>query len=476
MSPKKYDLIVVGAGSSGLTAAIGGAGIGARVLLIEKDRIGGDCTHTGCVPSKTLIKAGRLARQIRDAEKYGLASGQSPKTKYNLTTILKKVQQTVGEIAAEESPDEIRQKGLDVVIGAARFVDSQTVDVAGQHYQAKRIIIATGSRPRIPDIPGLDQIDYLTNEQIFIPRDFSSLAVIGGGPIGCELAQAFAHLGVEVHLINKENGLLGREDPEAADLVQQAFVLDGINLHLASETNRVEKSGNKAKLVLASKLDGNSKEITVDNVLVATGRIPNVEDLHLERAGVEYDHRGIKIKANGATTARGIYACGDVSGAPYFTHLANHHAKVALTNLIFRWPAKYETSVVPRVTFTTPEVASLGISEAELEDTDTHLILKKPLTQIDRARTDSATEGFYKIIVDTKGFIKGATLVGAGAGELIGELALSMQNRIPVTQLADTIHPYPTYSFGLRQLCDQFRASQYTERKRWWVKRLFGLG
>lgn len=470
-----YDLIVIGAGSGGLTAAIGGAGIGAKILLIEKNKIGGDCTHTGCVPSKTLIKAGKLARQIRQAEKYGLRTKSPLVTEYDIHYALEKVQQTVEEIAAEETPAEIEKYGIEVVIGTAQFVDQQTVEANGTHYRAKRIIIATGSRPRIPGIPGLDKIDYLTNEQIFLPRAFNSLAVIGGGPIGCELAQAFAHLGVTVHLINNESHLLGREDQEASEVVQSVFEKEGITLHLSRETTEVADTEGKKTLSLTSKLDGKAQTIAVDQILVATGRQPNIEDLNLEKAGIEYDHSGIKIKNNGATNVRGIHAIGDVAGAPYFTHLANHHAKVALTNLIFWWPAKYEQAVIPRVTFTTPEVASVGISEEDARVQHDLIVLKKPLSEIDRARTDSATEGFYKIIVDKKGFLQGAVLVSEGAGELIGEISLAMKNRLTITQIADTIHPYPTYGYGLRHTADQFRAMQYTKRKQWWVKRLFGL-
>lgn len=476
MSKTDYDMIIIGGGSGGLTAAVGAAGIGAKTLLIEKELLGGDCTHHGCVPSKTLIKAARVARQITNHKEYGLYSKIPVKPLFDLKKVLQKVQKTVGSIADHETPEEMKKYGIDVIIGSPKFVDKDTVEVNGKKITSKRFIISTGSRPRVPDIKGLDKVKYMTNKTIFDPTTYSSLAILGGGPIGSELGHALSTLGVKVTIINNAETIMGREDREAALLLEGIMIEEGVTIHNYSEITEVQQKGKKVKLTLRHQKSGKIENLTVDNLLLAVGRVPNIEGLGLEEAGIEYNKRGIDINAKGQTSQGHIYAVGDVAGGMQFTHMANHHAKMALSSLIFRIPAKYETEVIPRVTFTTPEVASVGITEKQAEEQGLdYTVIKKELKDVDRAITESETRGFYKFVLDKKGKILGSVLVGENSGELIGEVALAMKQGISIGQLAATIHPYPTFGYGLRHTADLFRAQGYTENKKKWVKRIFGL-
>jgi pyruvate/2-oxoglutarate dehydrogenase complex dihydrolipoamide dehydrogenase (E3) component len=468
-----YDVIVIGAGSAGLTAAIGASQIGTSVLLIEKNKIGGDCTHHGCVPSKALIKAARVAKHIKEASKFGLIQENQSNKNINNEDILNKVNAIIDSIYQHETPKEIEKFGISVEIGNPKFINGNTISIDSKEFTAKKIIIATGSRAFIPEIPGLDTIKFMTNKEIFNPKTYSSLAVFGAGPIGCELGQAFANLGIDVTIINTRDNILPREDSDAGKLLEKQLIEDNISLCLAYDTIKIEEK-NKIKIIhLKHKETKKTKIIEVDEILVATGRRPNIENLGLEKANIEYTTKGISIDKYGRTTNKNVYAAGDVNGSMQFTHLANSHAKSILTKIIFRLPVKLETQVIPRVTFTTPEIASIGIGESEKEETDS--ILLKEYKNIDRAITDSNTNGFFKIIVNKKGFIRGATLVGEGSGELIGEIALAMKNNINITKLADTIHPYPTYGYGLRNCADQFRGLGFTANKKKWVKRIFRL-
>ena len=464
-----YDIIVIGAGSAGLTVAIGGSQIGAKVLLVEKEKIGGDCTHHGCVPSKTLIKALRIMKSIKEGENYGI----SAKTEFSIQDTLKKVTSVVDSIYEHETPEVIKQYGIDVELGSCSFVSKESISVNGKEFSARHIVIATGSRAFIPQIKGLESIKYMTNKEIFNPSSYSSLAVLGAGPIGCELGQAFSNLGVAVTIINNRDSVLSREDSKASELVQKELEKDGVNLLLGYDVERIEERNGKKILYLVKKSDLSKKTLEVDELLIATGRTPNIEGLNLEGAGIKSNSRGISVDKYGRTSNKRVYAAGDVNGSMQFTHLANSHAKSILTKVIFKIPATLEQEVIPRVTYTTPEVASIGIKEDEKEESD--LVLFKKYSQVDRAITESNTRGFFKIIVSKKGYIKGATLVGEGSGELIGEIALAMKNKIKITQLADTIHPYPTYGYGLRNCADQFRGQSFTENKKKWVKRIFRL-
>lgn len=473
-----YDLIVIGAGSAGLTAAIGAKQIGAKTLLVEKEKVGGDCTHYGCVPSKALIKIGRVARNLLEFEKYGVDTKTIVKEKVDMEKVLERVEETVYSVYRHETPEKLQEMGLDVEVGDAKFVDKKTIEVNGKRFSSKKFVIATGARARVPDVKGILDVDYLTNKSVFFPKKFKSICIVGGGPIGCELAQAFNNLEVEVTIVEHGERILSREDEEASLLMEHLLRKEGVRILTNQRVLEVRNEGRKKSVTVEDNSRGGQDDVVCDEVLFAVGRVPNVEGLDLEKAGVEFDEKGIKIDASTRTKNKNIFAIGDVAGGFQFTHFSNHQGKIALANLIFGFSKKYEKQVIPRVTFTSPEVASVG--EIVL-DTDPRVekgelfVFRKQLTQVDRAITDAKEDGFFKIVCDKKGFIKGAVLVCENSGELISEIALAMKNKIKITSLADTIHPYPTYSYGLRNCCDQFRSKTYTESKKNLVKKIFGL-
>jgi pyruvate/2-oxoglutarate dehydrogenase complex dihydrolipoamide dehydrogenase (E3) component len=362
---------------------------------------------------------------------------------------------------------------IEEVTPEASFIDETTIIVNSKKYTSKQFIIATGSRPRIPKLKGLDKIKFMTNKTIFNPKNYNSIAIIGGGPIGCEIGMALNNLGVEVHIINSQDQVLIREDKEAALIVQNKMKDEGINLHLSSSVYEIKDRTHKKYLTVENIQTTKMQSFEVDEVLVSVGRVPNIEGLNLDNAKIKYNKYGLEVDEIGRTSNKNVFAAGDIIGGMQFTHLANSHAKSILASTLFKIRAKLETQVIPRVTFTTPEIASVGILEKDKLDSD--LILKKDYSQVDRAITDSDTNGFFKIIVNKKGFIKGATIVGEAAGELIGELSVAMKNKIKITKVANTIHPYPTYGYGLRNTCDLYSSLGYTEKKKKWAKKLFRL-
>jgi len=463
-----YDVIVLGAGGAGLTAAIGASGIGASVLLIEMDKLGGDCTHYGCIPSKTLI---REAKKFFEAKEYFKID-----LKINIQDILLKTQNTVRAVQERfESIERLNTLGVDVVIGKAIFLDKHTVAVEKKKYTAKKFVIATGGNPARIHTKGFETLDYLTNRTIFIPKKIESLIVIGSGPIGCELAQAFNRLGVKVTILTKDSTILNREDSRASKIVQDTLIKEGVTIIFNTEI----LEGFKVATQKSVKIKVSNKEniITADEVLVAVGRSPHVENIGLETIGVDFDkNKGIMVNDHAQTNLSNIYAIGDVTASsPKFTHFANHHAKVALTHMFFTFFAHTEKIVIPRVTFTTPEIASVGISTEKEVHEKGYFIFTKEYTDIDRAITDGNEVGFLQIVTDAKGAIKGATLVGTSSGELINEIALAMKQNIKITALADTIHAYPTYGYGLRSCADQFRAKSYSPLKKKIVKAILQL-
>jgi len=470
-----YDIIVIGAGGGGLTTAIGGAGIGASVLLIEGEKLGGDCTHFGCVPSKALIKAAHIAHACTDREKVGLSSLSDVDN--DVHAVLTHVRDMVADIERRfENPDEIKGLGVDIEMGFAQFVDSHTVEVNGRNVSGKKIVIATGARPAELPIDGLASVNPKTNRTIFASDTFRSLTIIGSGPIGCELGQAFARLGVSVNIITRDSVVLGRDEKEAGEIVERSLLADGVDLHYSKVVSKVFMRDGKKVVSVTCDEDTDPTEIVADEILVAIGRQPNVENLRLEKAGVEYDQRkGVSVNNKTQTTVSHIYAVGDVATPWKFTHYANHMGKVALANMIFHVPSTM-SSIIPRATFTAPEVASIGISTRDdAFDSATHYVFDKGYDFVDRAITDVAENGFFRIITDKKGVILGATIVGGPAGEMINEIALAMKNSISITKLSDTIHAYPTYGYGLRNCADQFRSQGYSAQKKGWVKKIFGL-
>ena len=442
---ESYDLIVIGAGSGGLTAAEFAVRFGARVALIEKAKIGGDCTWTGCVPSKALLKAARMAHEMRAVQQYGLCGGQPPRV--DMVGVRAYIQQAIEEVYRYETPEHLSREGIEVVLGTARFVDAHTVQVGERTLTAKKLLITTGAYPFIPPIPGLDQVAYLTNLQLFendhLPERF---IIIGAGPIGSEIAQAYQRLGSQVTLIDV--GLLPREEPEVAEVMGQVFAAEGINF-VEGLVSATRQEGTEIILTVSD------QEIRGDMLLVAVGRAPNVHSLDLDKAGVSHSTKGIPVDNYLRTNVKHIYAAGDcVAGNYQFTHVAGWQAVQAVRNALIPLNEKGVTDIVPWTTFTEPEVAHVGLTESQAREQfgDKIVVSRKPLARVDRAISDNYRTGFIKVVHQKNGRILGATIIAERAGEMITEYALAMKHKLKLLDLANTLHAYPTYSIGTQQL------------------------
>jgi len=437
---KKQHLVVIGGGPGGLVVASVAAQVGLRVTLIEKsERLGGDCLHSGCVPSKTLIHMARSAHLARRGAESGLLSVM-PEVDYSKA--IDRVEQVIDRIQQHDDPERFRGYGCEVLFGAARFTSPHEVAVGEEIISARRFVIATGSMPAIPPIPLLEQTGFETNETIFKRRSLPEhLAVIGGGPVGVELAQAFSRFGSRVTIIEAADRLLIHEDKQTSLLLQEVLEEEGINIITATQVSGVRREGDARQIALA---DGRTVEC--DRILIATGRRPVVHGLGLEEAGVEFNRQGIRVDRRLRTSQKHIYAVGDVCGPYPFTHMAEYQAGIALANIVFRTPKKTDYRVVPRVVYTDPEVASVGLTEAEAKKTGIkYHTAEFEMAGIDRAITDDHTYGRARLLI-SKGRIAGASLVAPHAGELIHELALAMQVNTKVKDIAAMIHAYPTYA------------------------------
>ena len=435
----KYDIVIIGGGSAGLVVASAAAQLKAKVALVERDKLGGDCLWFGCVPSKSLIHASRVAYQVKNAARFGIYT-EPPEIEFAKVT--GHVQQVIANIQPHDSPERFRGLGVEVIFGEGKFIDKKTFEVDGQQLTARAFVIATGSRPAIPSVEGLHSADFLTNEKVFDLKERpNSLVIIGAGPIGCELGQAFSRLGSNVTIISSKSHILPKEEPEAALVVQKQFESEGINILKEVRAEKVEVVDGKKQVTAGG------KNIIVDEILVAGGRLPNIESLNLEVAGVEVGKPGIIVNEKLQTTNSKIYACGDVIGGYQFTHVAGYEAVVALTNALFFPISKVNYRVIPWATFTDPELARVGLTEKQAKERygDDVCVLKQPFSGVDRAQAEAATNGFCKIITKGNGEILGAHLVGISAGELIHEIVLAMSNNLPVSALTG-IHVYPTLS------------------------------
>ena len=459
------DLVVIGAGSGGITAARFAARAGARVVLIEKDRIGGDCTWTGCVPSKALLKVARVAHQARNASGYGLsATTVGP---VDLKEVMDYVRRSISEVYRFETPEVLQQEGVDVRIGRARFEDANTLAVASSEGEttitAKKIIICTGARPAIPNLQGLSDVPYLTSEQVYdlemLPEH---LLVLGGGPVGVEMAQAFRRLGSRVSLFQGPTRLLPRDEPEAARTLARILREEGVGLHLGARVTSVAP-GNGGIVVRTG-----VGEVSGDALLVATGRAPNVDTMDLPRAGVRFTEGGVPVDGSLRTNVKHIYAAGDVVGGPQFTHYAGYQAFIAARNVLFPGASKGVAESVPWTTFTDPEVARAGVTEDEARnkyrggDVGVRFV---PMERVDRAVTESDTAGFIKVVHRKNGTVLGATVVADRAGEAVHEWALAISNRLKMSDLAGTIHVYPTYSIANQQLASAYSVESFVKSK-----------
>lgn len=439
----KPDICVIGAGSGGLTVAAAAASFGVGVVLIEKGRMGGDCLNYGCVPSKALIAAARRAHAFTNASAFGIADAEPD---VNFARVMRHVEGVIAAIAPNDSVERFTAMGVQVIQAEARFKDARTVVAGDTEIRARRFVVATGSSPAVPPIPGLDAVPYFTNETIFErTRLPSHLVVIGGGPIGVELAQAHRRLGARVTVVEGKTAL-GKEDPEIAALALEHLRRESVDLRQDTTIARVDRHGRTGvRLHLEGPAGGETLDGT--HLLVATGRAPNLEALDLKKAGIAHGRAGIRVSARLRTTNRRVYAIGDVAGGLQFTHVANYHAGLVLRAILFRLPARENRHIVPRVTFTDPEIAHVGMTEAEARGSHKRLrILRWPYAENDRAQAEHATEGLIKIVTDRKGRILGASIVGANAGEMIHFWALAVAKGMGVRDIAAYVAPYPTLS------------------------------
>ncbi len=455
----KQDLLVIGGGPGGLVVASVAAQLGLRVTLVEQSgRLGGDCLHTGCVPSKSLIAMSRIAQTAREGAAMGLLASMP---EIDFTRAVDHVDSVIAKIQLHDDPERFRGYGCDVRFGKAVFTGDKEVVVDDEIIRARRFLIATGSLPAIPPIPGLDEAGYDTNETIFQRRALPArLAVIGGGPVGLELAQAFSRLGSRVTIVEMADRLLGAMDRVAAASLQDALVAEGIKLHLSASVTAVRRAGDARQLQLES-----GETVECDRILVATGRRPAVHGLGLESAGVEFSGKGIHVDRRLRTTRRHIFAVGDVCGPFQFTHMAEYQAGIALANIAFRIPRKIDYRVIPSVIYTDPEVAMVGLTEQQAEAGGiSYQVAEFPMADVDRAITDNAPVGQARILV-ARGRVIGASIVGAHAGELIHELALAMQVRAKVKHISELIHAYPTYAQINRRAVNSSYAGLLQSRK-----------
>lgn len=478
-----YQMVVIGAGTAGLVTAAGAAGLGARVALIERELMGGDCLNVGCVPSKAVIRAGRAAADVRTAGEFGVQVGGE--VKVDFAAAMEWMRRRRADISPNDSAERFRSLGVDVYFGRARFEDERTVVVetdgrAATRLPFRRAVIATGARAAAPPIPGLDSVSYLTNETVFsLTERPERLAVIGGGPIGVELAQAFARLGVEVTVFEMAPQILIREDPDAAAIVARRLEADGVRLRVKNEFASIQAATDVSPhaVRIRGSANGNAYDEVFDRLLVAVGRAPNVEGLGLEEVGVACDRQGIQVNDRLQTTNPRIYAAGDVASRYKFTHAADFMARIVIQNALFRigpfGARRASDLLIPWCTYTSPEIAHVGkyASDAEKEgiaiDTFT-----QPLAENDRAILEGETDGFVRVHV-CRGTdrIVGATIVGPHAGDLISELTVAMQHGVGLGKISGTIHPYPTLADAVRRLGDQYNRTRLTPR----AKSLLGV-
>jgi len=465
----RYNLVVIGAGTAGLVSAAGAAALGAKVALVERRLMGGDCLNFGCVPSKALLRSARAAADAHAASQFGVDVGS---VQVNFTRVMDRVRRLRSAISPHDSAARFRDLGVDVFLGEARFRGADRVEVVGKTLVFRKAILATGTRPAVPAIPGLAEAGFLTNETVFslteLPR---RLAIIGAGPIGCELAQAFARLGSQVTLIGDKSQILPREEPHLVAIVARQLQRDGVELLLNSLVMAVRRQDDESAVELMHTSE--RRVVVADTILVAAGRVPVADGLDLEAAGVGFDSReGVKVNDRLQTTNRRIFAAGDIASRLKFTHAADAMARIAVRNALFLGRRRVSALTIPWCTYTDPEIARLGLlpDEARRHGIEVQTFQQR-LSAVDRAILDGETDGAAMVHVRAgSDRIVGATIVARHAGEMIAEVTLAMHGGLGLKMLSDTIHPYPTQAEAIKKLGDAFNRTRLTPRVRW----LFG--
>jgi pyruvate/2-oxoglutarate dehydrogenase complex dihydrolipoamide dehydrogenase (E3) component len=452
------DICVIGAGSGGLSVAAAAAQFGVEVVLIEKGKMGGDCLNTGCVPSKAMIASGKVAQMMRGAGKFGIASAHP---RVDPASVHGHVHGVIGAIAPLDSVERFTGLGVHVIEAEGCFTDRKTVMAGDYEIRARRFVVAAGSSPGTPPIPGLDKVPFFTNETIFDNKKaLAHLMVIGGGPIGMELAQAHHRLGARVTVLEAFTPL-GKDDPELTAIVLKQLKSEGIDIRAGIRIERIEKTRTGVRAVITE--DGEEREIEASHLLVAAGRQPNVEGIGLEQAGIEFDRKGIKVTDGLKTTNKHVYAVGDIAGGLQFTHMANYHAGIVIRNALFRMPVKADSSNIPWVTYTEPELAHVGMTEEQAREKHKNIrVLRWPYAENDRAQAEHATQGMIKVVTAKRGRILGATIVGEHAGELIQLWVMAMSKKMKIGAITSIVFAYPTLSEISKRAAYQYYAPSLT--------------
>lgn len=465
----KIDIAVIGAGAGGLSISAGAVQMGASVALIESGKMGGDCLNYGCIPSKSLLAAAKAANTMRLAAQFGLTPVEP---KVNIEKVMASVQSVIADIAVNDSVERFEKLGVQVIQEKGYFQDDTTLRAGDTLIKAKRYVIATGSTPAIPPIPGLDKVPFFTNESIFtLQKTPSHLIVIGGGPIGCELAQAFLLLGIKVTLVEAFK-ILPRDEQDLVELLRTQLLMQGLNLLENTKTVEIKQNNNEIYVTIQNLQQ--TQTLIGSHLLVATGRQPNVNSLHLDAAGVQYSNKGIQVDRHLRTTNKKIYAIGDVIGGYQFTHLANYHAGIVLRNLLFRLPVKVDYRAVPWVTYTHPELAHVGLTSEEANKQNLKTtIVEWQFSENDRANTEHETLGKIKVITHKRGKIVGVSILGPHSGELIAPWVSAIKNCKSMSWMADMIVPYPTLSeINKRVAGEYYTPMLFSPRTKWLVKLL----
>lgn len=468
----RYNIVVIGAGTAGLVTAAGAAGLGAKVALVERHLMGGDCLNVGCVPSKCLIRSARAAADVRDADQFGVRVSRGFEVDFE--AVMERMRRLRTGISVNDSAKRFSEElGVDVFFGQARFTGADTVGIGDRILRFRKAVITTGARAFEPSIEGLAETGFLTNETVFsLTERPARMAVIGAGPLGCELAQTFQRLGCQVYLLQRGPQIMSREDRDAARIVEASMLEDGIELFLSCDIKRVQKTGDGKTIHLEG--PGGARQVAVDEILVGAGRVPNVDGLDLDTVRVSYDTRkGVKVDEYLRTSNTRIFAAGDICSPYQFTHTADALARIVIQNALF-WGRKRSSALnIPWCTYTDPEIAHVGMYEKDAQEKDIPVeTFTVPMSEVDRAVADAETEGMVRIHV-RKGSdrILGATIVARHAGDMINEISVAMQARMGLSALSGVIHPYPTQAEAVRKAADAYNRTRLTPT----VKKIFGI-